>query len=174
MNQYDAYLETLNLHISCVREAGAKIGVSRQQLLEHDASKFWPDEFEPYANYFFMPDGSPRKHESISDRNQSDFDYAWLHHIHFNKHHWQHWILKYDDGALHVLEMPYTYIHEMVADWMGASKAYTGDWDMTDWLQRNLAKIILHKETRKVLQNYLVKSLGYPPDIVNADEASYG
>lgn len=161
MNQFDAYLEKLNTHISCVREAGKRIGVGRQQLLEHDASKFWVDEFEPYANYFYLPDGQPRYRDSISDRIQSDFDYAWLHHIHYNPHHWQHWILRNDDTSLHVLEMPYTYIHEMVADWMGASMAYTGSWDMTDWLQGNLKKIILHKNTAEILRDYLQHQLGY-------------
>lgn len=49
------------------------------------------------------------------------------------------------------LPMPEKYVREMVADWMGASRAYTGSWDMRSWLDKNLPKMRLHPETRRLV-----------------------
>lgn len=43
--------------------------------------------------------------------------------------------------------MPETYVREMVADWMGASRLYTGDWNISDWLAENLPRMKLHPNT---------------------------
>ena len=55
--------------------------------------------------------------------------------------------------------MPEKYIWEMVSDWLGASKGYTGSWDMTKWLHDNLPSINqnLHKETWLKLQQVLAR-----------------
>lgn len=50
----------------------------------HDSSKVGSDEYEAYDNYFY---GKKTK-ETIES-----FEYAWLHHIHRNPHHWQYWVL---------------------------------------------------------------------------------
>jgi hypothetical protein len=57
--------------------------------------------------------------------------------------------------------MPERYVLEMVADWMGSGRAYTGDWDMTDWLSRNLSRIKIHNKTRGRVEKILVDKLGY-------------
>ena len=49
---------------------------------------------------------------------------------------------------------------EMVSDWLGASRAYTGSWDMQDWLKDNFYKIKLHPITKKNTIKIL-KELGY-------------
>lgn len=150
----DAYLESLYLHIDCVREAGKQLGVPEKQLDIHDASKFWAAEFPGYARHF-KGGGDP-----------DGFAKAWLHHLHHNPHHWQHWIFpdgltpagsKVVDGCL---PMPACYATEMVADWMGAGRAYTGSWDMTSWLEANLGKVKLHPETKSFVGSILV-DLGY-------------
>jgi hypothetical protein len=56
--------------------------------------------------------------------------------------------------------MSETYLREMVADWLGASLAYTGSWDMSPWLNRHLSKMKLHTETRTIL-NEVLSSIGY-------------
>jgi FMN phosphatase YigB (HAD superfamily) len=56
--------------------------------------------------------------------------------------------------------MPEKYAREMIADWLGASKAYTGSWDMTDWLNKNYNKIIVHKNTHAFIQKVL-REIGY-------------
>lgn len=149
------YSDRLRQHIELVRAAGARLGVPAKQLATHDASKWSKEEFGPYARKFCGDGGDPH-----------EFAVAWLHHIHHNPHHWQHWIFPdgySPPGALienGVVRMPYVYALEMIADWMGASKAYTGSWDMTKWLWENMPKIRLHSETAAWVRNEL-DMLGY-------------
>lgn len=154
----EKYATSLVDHISFVREAGKTLGVPENQLAEHDISKWSHEEFPYYALNFhgsLSPvDGEKR---AISDL----FVTAWLHHIHNNPHHWQHWV--FSDGYTPqnssvengVVQMPDMYALEMIADWMGASKAYTGSWDMTEWLNKNWNKIKLHSQTRKFVSDVL-------------------
>ncbi len=135
------YLESLYSHIDYVKEAGKMIGVKSLQLAIHDQSKFSPQEFPHYAKHFF------------GGGDKDNFNYAWLHHIHNNPHHWQHYLI----GGMNtsILEMPKKYALEMVADWMGASMAYTESWDMSDWLNSNRKKIILHPNTARYINDVL-------------------
>lgn len=153
-----AYLDSLNKHIAAVREAGLKLDVPRKQLDIHDQSKFSPEEFPYYARHFFGDKGNP-----------DGWAKAWLHHIHANPHHWNHWLFadgftprgsKVESGAV---AMPHKYLREMVADWMGAGFAYTGSWDMTKWLTENLPRIRLHSQTWIELGEIL-DGLGYDMD----------
>lgn len=81
----------------------------------HDASKFGRAEWSPYVASFYGPHAQDRTTE-IKDA----FDRAWLHHIHANPHHWQHWILREDTGSTKVLLMPSDIAVEMLADWLSA------------------------------------------------------
>jgi hypothetical protein len=151
----EKYLQSLINHITYVREAGLQIGVNPQQLAEHDASKFSLQEFPQYARQYAGDSGDP-----------DGWANAWLHHIHHNPHHWQYYIFpdgyspkgsKVENGAV---PMPPHFALEMVADWMGASMAYTGSFDMTDWLVKNMSRIRLHSETADFVNNTL-DMLGY-------------
>ena len=150
----DAHMQSLNEHIAYVQEACRMLGgLSEQQIIAHDFSKYSIYEFPHYARQFKGPKNDP-----------DSFACAWLHHIHQNKHHWQHWI--FSDGFTPknsrvengVVQMPTNYVVEMVADWMGASKAYTGSWDMTDWLLANLPKIKIHSQTAAYLEKVLTRN----------------
>lgn len=156
-----AYLDRLVMHIRYVQEAGKRLGVPRLQLEVHDQSKFSDVEFDGYAKHFCgAPPGAP-----------DDFAKAWLHHIHHNPHHWQYWM--FADGFSPagssvengILEMPRYYALEMIADWMGASRAYTNSWDMTDWLHENMPRIKLHLVTARYMRETL-DFLGYA-DVVH-------
>jgi hypothetical protein len=150
----NAYTNSLREHIACVQEAGQRIGVPVAQLEVHDLSKWSEAEFPGYAKHF-KGGGAP-----------DEFAKAWLHHIHLNSHHWEHWI--FSDGFTPkgstvengVVQMPPLYILEMVADWMGASRAYTGSWDMADWLSNHIPKIKVHSKTAEILRGIL-DGLGY-------------
>jgi len=162
--QQSAYMESLDLHIRSVQEAGAKIGVEPLQLAVHDQSKFTDIEFVPYAEYFYNKDGT---RAIIKNKNRTDsYTRAWLHHLHNNMHHWQYWIFPDNwepDGAdiiKGVMRMPDNYALEMIADWMGASKAYTDSWDMTKWLKEHIPHIVVHPKTSKYLKSELSK-IGY-------------
>ena len=153
------YIETLEDHIKYVREAGKTIGVNEDQSAIHDDSKWTEAEFPGYAMHF-QGGGAPE-----------EFSRAWLHHIHKNPHHWQHWIFPdghtpkgstVENGAV---EMPYHFVLEMVADWMGSEMTNKGRWDMSAWLIKNIPKIRVHSKTAKPLRSIL-DSLGYA-DIIS-------
>ena len=147
-----AYTESLRKHLSYVLDAGQRLGVPQQQLLDHDQSKWESAEFAAYAHHFY------------GDDDPQDFARAMLHHFHHNPHHWEHWIFpngftpKGSENG--VIEMPRPYALEMVADWLGASMAFTGSWDMTEWLTKHLPLIVVHSRTAAYLADVLV-SIGY-------------
>lgn len=150
----EQYTASLEKHIAFVVEAGKRIGVDPVQLKKHDLSKWSAEEFPAYANRFF---GEP---------DETAFKYAWLHHLQHNPHHWNHWLLTNDEDGLEALEMPQNYALEMVADWMGASMAYTGSWDMSEWLSKNYPRMILHPNTRRYVSEVLVAN-GYMWGLLN-------
>ncbi len=155
---YTKYAESLKLHISCVVEAWVEtLGLDYGEIEYHDESKWHPDEFQFYAKHFYGG-GDP-----------VGFSRAWLHHLHNNPHHWQYWMfpdgwsMKDSNVVDGCLPMPANCIMEMVADWMGASKAYTGEWNMTVWLDKNFCKVKLHPASMYAAKNILLE-LGYNPE----------
>ena len=109
-------------HKAFVFRAGLRTDAPLWRLIIHDWSKFTPIEAPHYGRQFFG-----RADDSLG------FSRAWLHHQHHNPHHWEHWIPVtghnrggYDD--LEPLPMPEWAVREMVADWLGASRAYEGRW----------------------------------------------
>ena len=159
------YGESLEQHIRYVQEAGKLVGVEDAQRAEHDLSKYTDAEFPHYALFFHGPPIEFQNQlESVYRAN--NFAVAWLHHIHHNPHHWQHWMFPdkfYPSGSTvqgGLVEMPEIYVREMVADWMGASMAYTGQWNMLEWLQKNIPKIQLHPKSMECLLDIL-ENIGY-------------
>lgn len=152
MKIYLQFLKSLLKHKYYVFIAGRKLGIGFWQLFIHDWQKFTPAEFPKYARYFFR--------DKSNETYRVAFMYAWLHHVQYGKHHWEHWLLNPDynfAGAENgCLPMPHKYIKEMVVDWLGASKAYTGSWDMTDWLGKNLDRMYLHTSTRDTITTFLL------------------
>ena len=139
------YIASVHQHIEYVRQAGLLIGVPRDRLFKHDLSKFTTLEVYAYARHFQGDKG-----------DKPAFDKAWLSHIHKNDHHWQHHLLQEDSGKFQALMMSEEAALEMVADWMGASKMY-GDteWDMTNWLNKNFNRMVLHENTRELVKKIL-------------------
>jgi len=117
----------------------------------HDLSKLRPSEWMPYAECFYKPDGSKRKRyvESMA------FKQAWSQHQKRNKHHWQAWVVIMDRGELVPLPMPWRYVREMVADWIGAGLAITGRMEVREWYERSKDKMILHPDTRNMVEGIL-------------------
>lgn len=128
--------------------------------LLHDLSKFRPDEWFPYVEYFYGPYGRSfnggflwefERHEKV----KYDFDAAWLRHIHRNPHHWQYWVLREDGGGRKVLPMPTVYCKEMVADWRGAGKAQGHGDDTRTWYAKNKDNMVLSSGTRVWVESEL-------------------
>lgn len=130
--------------------AGLKMGVPIWRLIIHDLSKFGLSEIFAYGRQFFGDKGDP-----------DGFSHAWLHHQNINPHHWEYWIMrsghnrgnKAADGEHEsfAIPMPETYVREMIADWMGAGRAYVGSWGIRDWLDDNLPRMTMHPETREMI-----------------------
>jgi hypothetical protein len=151
------YEKRLRIHIAFVQEASISLSLRvREDLLrKHDFSKFSHEEFTQYARQFCGPADDP-----------DGFSCAWLQHIHYNPHHWQHWI--FPDGYTPknssvengIVEMPRDYCLEMIADWLGSSMAYTNSWDITDWLYKNLGHVKLHSKSLRFVLDQL-SAMGY-------------
>jgi hypothetical protein len=149
------------IHKWYVLRAGRITGVSVRRLLVHDWSKFTPTELLGYAG-------------NIGGKNDKrKWAKSWLHHLHHNPHHPEHWILSwrgnpefYQDMAesiapfVVVLPMPETYVREMIADWMGASKVITGSWDISKWLNQNGPDMHFHDDTIVIIDK-VMKEIGY-------------
>ena len=135
--------------------ASFQVDLPLWRAVVHDLSKFTLAELPHYDRQFFGDKGDP-----------AGFAQAWLHHQNKNPHHWEYWITRSDhshggSGAVDgCLPMPRVFVTEMIADWMGASKAYTGEWDMTDWLGKSLIKIKVHPDTEADVDASLL-TLGY-------------
>lgn len=138
------YLRYLYRHKKAVYKAGRILRVSRWQLLVHDLSKFLPAEFFPYAKRFYG-----------TGDNELEYTYAWNLHQKRNPHHWQYFVIVFDDGAVRALEMPDKYAREMVADWAGAGYAVSGSWEIKPWYYSKKQKIRLHRKTRRRVETFI-------------------
>ena len=130
--------------------AGLKTGCSVWRLIKHDLSKFLPSELPHYNRQFFGKADRPDK-----------FIECWTKHQNRNDHHWEYWIPRTGHNRCdppHLdnepIPMSINAVKEMVADWMAASRAYTGEWpDQGNWmwLKNNMPKMKLHKDTVEMI-----------------------
>lgn len=120
-----------------------------QDIRDHDASKYKPEEYDAYDKYFY---GNNRSYVVVQD-----FKYAWLHHIHNNPHHWQYWILHNDEPGegINVLDMPYEYIIEMICDWWSFSWKKGNLNEIFGWYDDHKTYIKLSDVTRSIVENIL-------------------
>ena len=138
--------------------AGIRLGCSFWRLLTHDLSKLSLTEYFHYQRQFFGAADDPE-----------GFIQCWVHHQNHNDHHWEYWIprtghnrgdLPYPDNE--PIPMPMSAVKEMIADWMGAGRAYNGKWpDLNDWtwLKQNRYKMVLHEETT-IKIDYILDGFG--------------
>lgn len=118
------------------------------QIDSHDLSKYSAEEYEAYDNYFYGKQ---------TEKVKTDFNYAWLHHIHNNPHHWQHWVLINDDDGTYALEMPKEYVIEMLSDCWAFSHESGNLYEIFDWYKDHTKNMILHKNTKKLVEDILGK-----------------
>lgn len=120
-------------------------------LYRHDNSKRQQKEYSAYDAYFY---GGNR-----SSQVMSNFDYAWLHHIHHNPHHWQYWVLINDDSeeGTKALDIPYSYIIEMICDWWSFSWKAGNLYEIFDWYEEHKDRMILATKTRVIIESILDK-----------------
>lgn len=130
---------------------GEKLADAILNANQHDASKWTKEEYDAYDAYFY---GKNRTFEVVDEFNK-----AWLHHIHLNPHHWQHWVLLEDDPNVgsfgKVLEMPLEYVYEMIADWWTFSWKNNNLLEMFNWYQSHRDHMILNAKTRLIVESVL-------------------
>lgn len=153
------YLWYIIKHKWFVFVEACKLGIPWLGLV-HDWSKVLPDEWIPYARYFYGPKADQQRdpvgyfYKRLYN-GESAFDLAWLKHIHRNKHHWQWWVLREDDGGTKSLAMPNQYRREMLADWRGAGRAQGYGDNTLEWYMKNKDKMQLNPETRQWIERAL-------------------
>jgi hypothetical protein len=150
MRRHFEYLKYVMRHKWFVFRECRVLGVGLMTAILHDWDKFLPDEWLPYARALYKPDGSKQYEESDA------FDRAWLFHLNRNQHHWQYWIITWDNGGTECLPMPDVYRREMLADWHGAGMAITGKKNTGEWYKENYDNIKLHDETRQWIDEMLL------------------
>lgn len=100
---YWAYFKTVNRHRWYVFQEARKLGIPFLGFI-HDWSKYLPSEFIPYARYFNSGYVRGEQPEDV----KLAFDFAWLHHQRWNKHHWQSYVLHNDNAECPKWEVTYT------------------------------------------------------------------
>lgn len=140
--------------------AGLRTGAPIWRLLLHDLSKLRPSELPHYQRQFFGRADRPDK-----------FVECWTRHQNRNPHHWEYWIPRtghmrcdppYADNA--PIPMPMWAVREMVADWLGAGRAYEGKWPDTNnwiWFRKSYPKMRLHRITHTRVRAVVCGRLGY-------------
>lgn len=118
-------------------------------IIHHDLSKWSNEEFDAYDKYFYG--------KSKTKEVEEAFNFAWLHHIHANPHHWQHWVLINDDDGTYALEMPEEYVIEMICDHWAFSHKSGNLYEIFDWYKSHKSNMILHKNTKKLYEDILDK-----------------
>lgn len=109
-----------------------------KQLREHDKSKLTDIELVGYTRKFIL---------RRDPCNQ--FERAWHHHKVMNPHHPEHWYNVSKDGIVSCIEMEYSYILEMIADWIGAGKIYSSD--IKHWVKPNINKFLFGRDTATIV-----------------------
>lgn len=150
--KYDEYLKN---HINAVNECyklltGKNVGDCYYMGDNpHDKSKYSPEEYDAYDEYFYPSDGSKVGEDP---KRKEAFQYAWLHHQNNNPHHWQFWVDIDGKDDIKALKMPLDRIYEMVADWGAFAYLQKNGHHLKEWYEKNKDKMILHDETRSIVE----------------------
>lgn len=157
LTPYLKQLKAILLHKWYFFKAGHYLGLPLWRIIIHDLSKFSPVEFINYSRW---------KYSGV--KSKPGWARSWLHHLHANKHHPEHWVVSWggdpdfysDIGGvvadnISVLPMPEFYVREMIADWMATSKERTGSYDIAIWVNTNGPKRFFHDDTVTRIHNIM-------------------
>lgn len=161
-HEYDEYLRDhrenvakgfrwMQTNIPEVLRTENPIDLENQICHDHDRSKDTVVEYDAYDTYFY---GRNKSYAVVQEFNK-----AWLHHIHLNPHHWQHWVLindNPDEGEV-ILDMDYCYIIEMVCDWWAFSWKKGDLSEIFKWYDEHRDYMKLSPKTRKTVEDILEK-----------------
>jgi len=111
--------KTIRIHRKWVRHYCHIAGITWRGIT-HDLSKYSPTEFFESARYW------TGTHSPIEEvKREKGVSRAWLHHRGRNTHHWAYWADNFSEGFV-IHPMPMDDFVEMVCDFLGAGRAYSG------------------------------------------------
>lgn len=148
---YVRYFKYLIRHKWYVFLECCKRGLIWQGLI-HDLSKFLPDEFIPYARFFYGERDTAEKlrnkygYYKPTETGNAPFEYAWFLHQKRNQHHWQYWVVP-EMPEDKVKDIPDKYLDEMICDWIGAGRAQNRVFPTSVWFEKNRDKMKLSEST---------------------------
>lgn len=152
MKKLWGHLSTITKHKISVTILCFRCGLYRQGIL-HDLSKYSPIEFFSGVRYY-QGFRSPIDKE----KEVKGYSLGWLHHKGRNKHHWEYW-LDNGKGTMTPVQMPVTYVIEMVCDRIAASKTYMKDNYHDDsalqYFHNGLDYVVIHPDTKKLTEEIL-------------------
>lgn len=119
-NKIFGHWKTIRTHRKWVRYYCRLCGI-KWRGWKHDLSKYSPTEFFESAR-FWTGTSSPIN----AAKAYYGYSRAWLHHRGRNSHHWAYWADNFSEGFI-VHCMPMNDFVEMVCDFLGAGRAYSGD-----------------------------------------------
>ena len=122
--------------------------------IKHDLSKFTPTEFIESVKYF---DGKRSPIDVCKEQN--GVSQAWMHHKGRNTHHYEYWQDNFDKGG-HPVQMPFEDAVEMLCDYLGAGRAYSGkDFSYSGeyvWWKNKISNgIAMHPQTQMFIDEML-------------------
>lgn len=146
IKNFFGHLKTIIVHKYWVFYYGCKLGIPVRAFF-HDFSKFNPIEFFESVKYYQGGVSSPIN----AAKADKGYSLAWQHHKGHNPHHYEHWTDKYDTGTVSI-KMPWKYVIEMLADYLGAARAYTGKkfsliGELEWWKNKLETNPLIHPET---------------------------
>lgn len=115
--------------------------------IKHDLSKFHPVEFWESVKYY-QGDRSPI--DACKEAN--GVSQAWMHHKRRNSHHYEYYVDNFDKGG-EAVQMPFEDALEMVCDYLGAGRAYSGKkftykGELEWWKNKSKNGIAMHPQTK--------------------------
>lgn len=131
-------------------DAIVKLG---NHVLLHDATKWSPEEFEPYR-YKFYPTKQEKSDPNYSENVKKVFGLGWKHHHENNEHHLNHWC---EDGINR--DMPLDYIFEMICDWYAMSMYFKSS--ILGWYEKDAKKerAMMTEKTKNIVDDLLYNVL---------------
>jgi hypothetical protein len=120
----------------------------------HDMSKLSPEEFFDSVKYW---DG--KRSPVLVAKERTGISMSWLHHRGRNKHHYEYWIDKLDQGGV-PHKIPFKYVVEMVCDWLAACRTYEGQTEQIfdkeyDWWCEKSKTAKIHNDTKALIHKML-------------------
>lgn len=149
IKRFFGHLKTVLTHKHWVFYYASHLGYTWRGLV-HDLSKLSPVEFFEGVKYW-----TGKRSPILVAKEKTGISYAWLHHRGRNKHHYEYWIDKLDQGGV-PHKIPFEYVVEMVCDWLAACRTYTKDQKNVfkheyDWWKGHEANVKIHKTTKMLI-----------------------